>query len=133
MKTFIKSIYALKILLLLLCFPVLFTVCGQNNTQTEGNNNGKLSIVTTIFPYYDFTRQVAGDKADIKLIVPAGMDTHSFEPVASDMIDIGKADIIIYNGGETEGWASQVLEAASNKNITVEGGSFTWDVSIYNW
>ncbi len=120
MKTFIKSIYALKILLLLLCFPVLFTGCGKNNTQTEGNSNGKLSIVTTIFPYYDFTRQIAGDKADIKLIVPAGMDTHSFEPVASDMINIGKADIIIYNGGETEGWTSQVLEAASNKNIIEE-------------
>ena len=124
MKTFIKSIYNFKILLLLLCFTAAYTVtftgCGKNNTTPGGSNNGKLSIVTTIFPYYDFTRQVAGDKADIKLIVPAGMDTHSFEPVASDMIDIGKADIIIYNGGETEGWASQVLEAASNKNIITE-------------
>ncbi|MDE6616264.1 MAG: metal ABC transporter substrate-binding protein, partial [Lachnospiraceae bacterium] len=124
MKTFIKSIYALKTLLLLLCLPVLFTGCGKNNTQTEGNSNnssnGKLSVVTTIFPYYDFTRQIAGDKADIKLIVPAGMDTHSFEPVASDMINIGKADIIIYNGGEMEGWTSQVLEASSNKNIIEE-------------
>lgn len=143
MKTFIKKIYSLKILsplplllpllppltllssllmiIILLLFPsVLFTGCGKSNTTPVKNNDGRLSIVTTIFPYYDFTRQVAGDKADIKLIVPAGMDTHSFEPVASDMIDIGKADIIIYNGGEMEGWVSQVLEAASNKNIIQE-------------
>lgn len=117
MKTFIKNINTFKIPLFLLCFTVTFTGCGKNNTTTGGSTNDKLSIVTTIFPYYDFTRQVAGNKADIKLIVPAGMDTHSFEPVASDMIDIGKADIIIYNGGETEGWTSQVIEAASNKNI----------------
>lgn len=120
MKNFIKNIYTFKIFLLLSCFPVIFTGCGKNNTTTKESTNNKLSIVTTIFPYYDFTRQVAGNKADIKLIVPAGMDTHSFEPVASDMIDIGKADIIIYNGGEMEGWTSQVLEAASNKNIIEE-------------
>ena len=119
MKTFIKNIYNIKILLFILCFPAVFAGCGKNFVPTE-NNNSRLSIVTTIFPYYDFTRQVAGDKADIKLIIPAGMDTHSFEPVASDMIDIGKADIIIYNGGEMEGWTSQVLEASSNKNIIQE-------------
>ncbi|MCI9078621.1 MAG: zinc ABC transporter substrate-binding protein [Lachnospiraceae bacterium] len=106
--------------MLILCLTVFFTGCGRNTVPAEVSNNGKLSIVTTIFPYYDFTRQVAGDKADIKLIIPAGMDTHSFEPVASDMINIGKADIIIYNGGEMERWAGQVLEAASNKNIIQE-------------
>lgn len=49
--------------------------------------------------------------------VPAGMDTHSFEPTAADMIDIKNADVIIYNGGEMEGWVEEVLEAASNNNV----------------
>ncbi|MFG6328078.1 MAG: zinc ABC transporter substrate-binding protein, partial [Lachnospiraceae bacterium] len=64
MKTFIKNIYNIKILLFILCFPAVFAGCGKNFVPTE-NNNSRLSIVTTIFPYYDFTRQVAGDKADI--------------------------------------------------------------------
>lgn len=120
MKTLIKSILKTITLLLILFFPVLLTGCGKNPVPADNISNGKLNIITTIFPYYDFTRQVAGGKADIKLIVPAGMDTHSFEPVASDMIDIGKADIIIYNGGEMEGWVSQVLEASANTNIIQE-------------
>ena len=121
MKSFIKNIYNyyIKILLFILCFPAIFTGCSKNPAPSA-NNNGRLRIVTTIFPYYDFTRQVAGDKADIRLVIPAGMDTHSFEPVASDMIDFGKADIIIYNGGEMEGWVSQVLEASANTNIIQE-------------
>lgn len=99
-----------------ICFLLVFlTGCGSSPPVTE--DNGRLNVITTIFPYYDFVRQVAGDKVDLKLVVPAGMDTHSFEPAASDMIDIGKADIIIYNGGEMEGWVAKVLQAASDNKI----------------
>ena len=81
------------------------------------NDNGKINVVTTIFPYYDFVRQVAGDRVNLVMSIPAGMDTHSFEPTAADMIDIRNADVIIYNGGEMEGWVEEVIEAASNDNI----------------
>lgn len=100
-----------------LCFAIMLSGC-TNSTGTI-KDNGKLNVVTTIFPYYDFVRQVAGDKVNLTMSVPAGMDTHSFEPTASDMIDIKNADVIIYNGGEMEGWVDEVLKAASNdKAIT---------------
>ena len=68
-------------------------------------------MVTTIFPYYDFARQVAGDRIDLRLAVPAGMDSHSFEPTPADMRLIQEADLLISNGGEMEHWLSEVLEA----------------------
>lgn len=115
MKISIKSVFKNLPVFYALCFMVLLTGC-VNNTGTF-KDNGKLNIVTTIFPYYDFAKHVAGDKANLRLIVPAGMDTHSFEPAASDMIDIGNADVIIYNGGEMELWVGKVLEAATDNNI----------------
>lgn len=115
MKISIKNSFKNITMLCTICFIILLTGC-ENNTGTF-KDNGKLNIITTIFPYYDFVRQVAGDKVNLRLIVPAGMDTHSFEPAASDMIDIGNADIIIYNGGEMELWVGKVLEAAANNNI----------------
>ena len=94
---------------------VIMTGCGSN--VNEEKTSDKLSIVTTIFPYYDFVRQIAGDKVELKMIVPAGMDTHSFEPTAADMIDMGKADVLIYNGGNMESWMPKVIEASSNSKI----------------
>lgn len=75
---------------------------GSTVSGKEVSQNGKRKVVTTIFPYYDFVREIAGDLVDVTMIVPAGMDTHSFEPTAEDMITMGKADLLIYNGGEME-------------------------------
>lgn len=97
---------------------VMMTGCG--NSVKEEKTSDKLNVVSTIFPYYDFVRQIAGDKVDLKMIVPAGMDTHSFEPTAADMIDMGKADVLIYNGGEMESWMTKVIEAASNGKLVSE-------------
>lgn len=97
---------------------ITFSGCGRlKNSVRFSEDSDKLKIVTTIFPYYDFVRQIAGDKAEIVLAVPAGMDTHSFEPTASDMINFGRADLIIYNGGEMEVWVNEVIKAASNDDI----------------
>lgn len=97
---------------------VIMTGCGSN--VNEEKTSDKLSVVTTIFPYYDFVRQIAGDKVELKMIVPAGMDTHSFEPTAADMIDMGKADVLIYNGGNMESWMPKVIEASSNSKMISE-------------
>ena len=117
-----KSIVALA----LVC-SLMLTGCQSDGGSKEGLNpvrenktEGKLQVVTTIFPYYDFVRQVAGEYADVTMIVPAGMDTHSFEPTAEDMVTIGKADVLIYNGGELEGWVPQVIEAAGNEKLFVD-------------
>lgn len=99
----------------IVCFTIILAGCATDTGTVK--DNGKINVVTTIFPYYDFVRQVAGDRANLVMSVPAGMDTHSFEPTAADMIDIKNADVIIYNGGEMEGWVEEVLEAASNNNV----------------
>lgn len=80
---------------------------------------GKLTVVTTLFPYYDFVRQIAGDQVELTMVIPAGMDSHSFEPTPADMLTIQNADVLISNGGEMEQWLAQVLDAVDTSQITV--------------
>ena len=85
-------------------------------TKTEG---GKLNVVTTLFPYYDFTRQIAGEHINLTMVVPAGMDSHSFEPTPADMITIQNADVLICNGGAMEHWLERVLSAVDTSHMAV--------------
>ncbi len=78
-----------------------------------------LQVVATLFPYYDFTRQIAGEFVDLELVLPAGMDSHSFEPTPADMRKIEEADVVICNGGAMEHWVSQVLEAVDRPDLIV--------------
>lgn len=87
--------------------------------QPDAPDQQRLSVVTTLFPYYDFARQIAGDLIDLKLIIPAGMDSHSFEPTPADMRMIQEADILICNGGAMEHWLTEVLESVDTADITV--------------
>ena len=109
--------------ILVFCTIVL-SGCGQGQEKAVEQKIGSqepLNVVATIFPYYDFTRQIAGDMVDLELIVPAGMDSHSFEPTPADMRKIEEADVIICNGGMMEHWVSQVLDAVdvSDKSLVV--------------
>ncbi|MEG0566361.1 MAG: metal ABC transporter substrate-binding protein, partial [Hungatella sp.] len=79
----------------------------------------KINVVTTLFPYYDFARQIAGDQLELTMVIPAGMDSHSFEPTPADILTIRNADILVCNGGEMEQWLEQVLEAIDPSGMTV--------------
>ena len=98
-------------------FLLIFVLlgCGRKQSGKEqpkaADADDRLRIVTTIFPYYDFVRQIAGDQVELTLIVPAGMDSHSFEPTPADMRMIQNADVLICNGGAMEHWLEQVLDA----------------------
>ncbi len=92
---------------------------GGAAQSPDTGQGGKLRVVTTLFPYYDFTRQVAGDSVELSLVIPAGMDSHSFEPTPADMRTIQNADILICNGGAMEHWLEQVLGAAGRPDMTV--------------
>ncbi len=91
---------------------------GKEYPQAEAADF-RLNVVTTIFPYYDFVRQIAGDRVKLTLVVPAGMDSHSFEPTPADMRTIQQADVLICNGGAMEHWLDQVLDAIDVSRITV--------------
>ena len=111
------------VLLMLAVATILLSGCVRNdsnqdvseeNSNTEGNQT--ISVMTTLFPYYDFVRQIAGDKVKLTMLVPTGADTHSFEPTPADMVAIGKTDVFIYNGGEMETWVPEVLKAVGKKD-----------------
>lgn len=69
-------------------------------------------IITTLFPQYDFARQIAGDKAEVRLLLPPGSESHSFEPTPADMKAIAGADLFIYTGEHMEPWAKRLAESA---------------------
>jgi zinc transport system substrate-binding protein len=96
-----------------------------NNTTTQEvtilPNTAKLKIKVSFYPMYEFTKNVAGDLADVEALIPAGMEPHDWEPSAQDMAAISDADVLIYNGAGMEGWVDQVLNSTSgSKLITVE-------------
>lgn len=106
----------LGITVFLLCF---LAGCGPVK-DTPGNvDDGKLKVAATLFPYYDFTRQIAGDAVDLSMVVPAGMDSHSFEPTPADIRLLENADLLICNGGAMEHWVDQVLDSLNNDHLTV--------------
>ena len=73
----------------------------------------------TLFPYYDFVRQIAGDRVDLQMVIPAGMDSHSFEPTPADIRTIQHADVLISNGGTMEHWLDETLAALDTTNMTI--------------
>lgn len=98
-----------------LCAAVLALVgCGQ----TPQENQGKLQVVTTVYPVYDVVKKVAGDRADVTLLVPPGAEPHDWEPTASDLKKIGQAKVFFYNGAGLEP-TDQILKKEITRDATV--------------
>ncbi len=98
--------------------PVLFaiTIILSGCSSSDKVSDGKLQIVTTIFPAYDFARQVFGDTAEVTLLLKPGMESHSYDPSARDIVKIEGCDLFIYNGGESDVWVENILKSADNVN-----------------
>ena len=92
---------------------------SQGAFDASSEENGKLKVAVTLFPYYDFVRQIAGDQVDLQMVIPAGMDSHSFEPTPADIRTIQHADILISNGGTMEHWLDETLAALDTTNMTI--------------
>lgn len=91
-----------------------FCSCGEVERST-----GKISVVTTIFPYYDFVRSVSKGTCDVDMLLKPGSDVHSFEPTPSDILKIRNADLFIYNGGESDEWVDSILESLGDTDKPV--------------
>ncbi len=87
-------------------------MCGFAGCAGGNNDSDKLSVVTTIYPAYDFARQVFGDTAEVTLLLKPGMESHSYDPSAKDALTIAECDLFIYNGGESDQWVIDILEGA---------------------
>lgn len=104
--------------------PQVSEEANPSASQEEPLKEEPLKVVTTVFPYYDFTRQISGGliesgQVELELIVPAGIDSHSFEPTPADIIKIQDADLIICNGGAMEQWFERVLDSLDTQNQQV--------------
>ncbi|MBQ3150440.1 MAG: zinc ABC transporter substrate-binding protein [Clostridia bacterium] len=102
--------------LLLVCIIVFaaFTGCSANKPDSD-----KLNIVCTLFPQYDFARHIGNSYADISLLLPAGVESHAYEPTPTDIIKIGECDIFVYIGNEMETWVSSVMNDIDETKTTV--------------
>ena len=91
---------------------------GTSTTETEK----PLKVVTTIFPEYDWVRQILGERAgnaELTMLLDNGVDLHSYQPTADDIIKISDCDLFVYVGGESDGWVEDALKEATNKNMKV--------------
>ena len=111
-----------KITALLLALLMLVGALAGCGKQNDTNKTDKLSIVTTIFPEYDWVREILGDKADnaeVTMLLDNGVDLHSYQPTADDIVKISDCDLFLYVGGESDGWVDDALKNATNKNMKV--------------
>ena len=99
-----KKFFAL-ILICTLCLALC--ACGQQAQAPE--TDGGVNIVATVFPAYDFARQIAGDDGNVTLLIPPGSEAHSYEPTPQDIIRIQGCDRLVCNGGESEAWLDEIL------------------------
>lgn len=101
---------------LLVLSLLLLYGCSDNKPVKKKN---KILITTTIFPLYDFTREIGKDRIDVEILLPAGADIHAFEPKPKDIININKSNIFIYTSKDLEPWANDLLKGISNKGLTI--------------
>lgn len=107
----------LPFLLTLFLFVGCAAPAGPSEPADQSSNQAepRLSVVTTIFPPYDFVREIAGNKVDLTMLLAPGQEMHSYEPTPQDMIRIQNCDVFIYVGGESDSWVPGVLDAIDSK------------------
>lgn len=118
----------ISILLITVMVILCISACGQKNSSTKEDNHtvqnrgAKIKVVTTIFPEYDWVKEIAGDEIsnmDLTMLLDNGVDLHSYQPTALDIMKISDCDLFIYVGGESDAWVDDALKEAVNKNMKV--------------
>lgn len=108
---------ALAVLTLALCGA------GCRSKDEKPGGAGKLRVVTTIFPVYEFARNLAGDRAEVTMLLPPGMEPHSFEPRPEDIVRVHKADLFVYTSPAMEPWAAGIVKGSGAARLTVVDAS----------
>ena len=111
-----------KITALLLALMMLAGVLAGCGKPKDAGKAGKLKVVTTIFPEYDWVRAILGDKAEnaeITMLLDNGVDLRSYQPTADDIVRISDCDLFVYVGGESDGWVENALKNAANRKMKV--------------
>ena len=111
-----------KIVSLMLCLLLITGVLGGCGNAFTPADSDTLQIVTTIFPAYDWVRTILGEytmNAEVTMLLDNGVDLHSYQPTADDILKISTCDMFVYVGGESDGWVDDVLKEAVNKDMKV--------------
>jgi zinc transport system substrate-binding protein len=120
-----KKLIAFVVAVCLVLGVVTLAACSAKKSDTKSNDTAaetKLSVVTTIFPEYDWVKAVLGEKADsadVTMLLDNGVDLHSYQPTADDLVKISNCDLFIYVGGESDKWVEDALAGAANKEMKV--------------
>ena len=115
MKKTLKAIKFTLLVSIILIFSTNLSGCTSSNST-----NGKIKIVATLFPQYDFARQIVKNKADVTLLLPPGSEAHSFDPSANDMLNISNSDIFLYTGKYMEPWADRLISGINDKSLIIK-------------
>ena len=108
----------IKILLCAILSASLFAGCSERSPSSQ--SDGRLQIVSTIFPSYDFARAIAGENADVSILLAPGVESHSYEPTPQDIIRIQNFDLFLYTGGESDTWVDDLLASFDEPVNTVK-------------
>ncbi|MCR5782322.1 MAG: metal ABC transporter substrate-binding protein [Clostridia bacterium] len=110
-----------KICVFVLALSLLLGLCacgGEGTTETSTGTDtaaaGGLRIVCTIFPIYDWVKNILGSDENVTMLLDSGVDLHSYQPTADDIITIAGCDLFIFVGGASDGWVSGVLESSGS-------------------
>ena len=93
---------------------------GLHRAGTVGkpfSDDGRIKVMASFYPMYDFAQKVGGDKVEVKDMVPAGTEPHDWEPAATDIRNLEDADVFVYNGADLEHWAEDVLATLENQDL----------------
>lgn len=99
--------------------PLLIVLLLLSGCTTQTVQNDKVRIVTTLFPLYEFAKEVGGDRVEVTLLLPPGVDAHSFEPRPKDIMLLNSADVFVYIGAGMEPWAEDLINGLNNDKLVV--------------
>ncbi|MGG4408644.1 metal ABC transporter substrate-binding protein [Niallia taxi] len=104
---------------LLLVSMIVLILAACSNDTSEKEDDGKLKIMTTFYPMYEFTKNIAGDKADVELLIPSTIEPHDWEPTPKDIGNIQKADLFVYNSADMETWVFDITASIDSSDVAV--------------
>jgi zinc transport system substrate-binding protein len=107
---------------LVLLFSLLFLLaCNRAENATPTPN--KLQVVTSLFPLYDFVRQIGGDQVEVSLLLPPGVEAHSFDPKPEDILRVNRAGLFIYTHKAMEVWAATIAASVDPAKVMIVDAS----------
>ena len=98
-----------KLFIICLCLAMLLELSACGAESAPMIEEGRINVICTVFPAYDFSRQLAGERAHVSLLIPPGAESHSYEPTPHDMAALARCDLIVANGGTGESWLETML------------------------